>query len=425
MVECIRTWGAIVINSRTVKFVLVLALTAAIGTSVSALTWPAAVTLLKANNNELRSAQQALAASSWTYRRSYGALLPQLSANLSAGSTGVASGAATASYSYGLSASLDLFNASDYYGLRSAYADYQYNQADYDLTAASVLYEVRLAFIDLLIAQARVDLQKKILARRQENSRLIELRYNSGNENRGNLLRTQADEANARYNLSSAERDLRLARLDLSQLLGTTVATAEEEFTFNESARPDYETLLSASPSYRTARYQLESSEIQQQATLGEFLPSVTLAGSYRRSGSSWPPGADSNSLSMSVSLPLFPGGTNWVDKAINDIKLDKAKEDFAKAVKDARFSIASGYENLADALEALAVARTVLDATTERSNIAQEKYINGLMTYDAWDIIENEYISSQASYLNSRKNVLTADAAWQKSFGGYVENEK
>ena len=418
MVKCIRGWEGIVINLRAIKYVFVLALTAVIGTSVSALTWPEAVTLLKANNNELRSAQKQLESSSWTYRRSYGALLPQLSANLSAGSTSVATLAATSSYSYGLSASLDLFNSSDYYNLRSAYADYQFNQANYDLVAANVLLECRSAFIDLLIAQASVNLQQKILARRQENSRLIELRYNSGNEDKGNVMRTKADEAGARHNLSSAERDLRLAGLNLSQLLGTTVASAEEELAFNQTAQPDYESLLSASPSYRTAKYTLESADIQQQSTLGEFLPSVTLSGSYRKSGGSWPPANDSNSLSLNVALPIFPGGTNFIDEVINNIKLDKAKEDFAKAVKDARFAIASGYENLNDALEALDVSRTLLAATTERSRIGQEKYINGLLTYDEWDIIENDYISSQASLVNSQKNVLTADAAWQKSYG-------
>jgi outer membrane protein TolC len=76
----------------------------------------------------------------------------------------------------------------------------------------------------------------------------------------------------------------------------------------------------------------------------------------------------------------------------------------------------------LSDALEALEVSRTLLAATTERSRIAQEKYINGLLTYDAWDIIENDYISSQANLLNAQKNVLTADAGWQKSYGGYVK---
>lgn len=370
----------------------------------------------------MKSAQKQLDSSSWTYRRSYSALLPQLSANLSVGSTSVATLAASSNYSYGLSAGLDLFNASDYYGLKSAYANYQFNQASYDLTAANVLFEVRSAFVDLLMAQASVDLQQKILARRQEDSRLIELRYNSGNEDKGNMMSTQADEASAKYNLSSAERSLRLARLNLSQLLGTTVASVEEEPAFAKTAQPDYEALLNAAPAYRAAKYQLESADILQQSTLGEFLPDVTLAGSIRRSGASWPPSTDSTSLSLNVSLPLFPGGANIIDETINNIKLDKAKEDFAKSLKDTRFAIAGGYEGLNDALEALDVAKTLLAATTERSKIGQEKYINGLLTYDEWDIIENAYISSQGNYLNAQRNVLTADAAWQKSYGGYVK---
>ncbi len=334
----------------------------------------------------------------------------------------MATQAAGSSYSYGLSASLDLFNPSDFYGLRSAYTDYEFNQANYDLSAANVLYEGRTAFVNLLVAQASVDLQRQIVGQRQENSRLIQLRYDSGVEDKGSLMRTQADEANALYNLSSAQRDLRLAQLNLSQLLGQPVASAEETMKFDGALTAGYEPLVAQSPAYRAAKYQLEAAEVQQQATLSEFLPSLSLSGNYRRSGGSWPPNSDSSSLSVSLSYALFPGGANFVDQVVNDLKLDKAKEDFAKSVKDTRFTIGGAYEAYNDALEALAVARVVLDATTERSNIAQEKYINGLLTYDEWYIIENEYISAQSGLVNAEKNVLLADAAWQKSYGGYVK---
>ena len=378
--------------------------------------------MLRANNNELRSARKQLDSSSWTYRRAYTAFLPQLSANLSVGSTTVATLAATSNDSYGLSGSLDLFNAADIFSLRSAYADYQLNQAEYDLSEAAVLDEVRQAFISLLLAQASVDLQQKIVTQRRQNSDLIQLRYDSGNEDKGNLLSTRADETTARYNLSSAQRNQRLAALNLSQLLGQPVASAEEVVALAEPALPDYEALLNGAPAYMAAKYQLEAAEIQQQSTLNEFLPNVSLNGSYRKGGSSWPPDTDSNSLSVSVSFAFFPGGANFVDQVINNVKLDKAKEDFAKAVKDTRYSIVNAYENLSDALEALAAGKTQLAAATERSNIAQEKYINGLMTYDDWYLIENNYISAQIAVLNAQRNVLTADADWQKSYGGYVK---
>lgn len=389
---------------------------------VFALTWPDAVQLARKSNPELLGGQKLLDSSGWTYRRAYTAFLPQLSANLSAGQTSTASFGASSNYSYGVSGSIDLFNSSDYFSLRSAYADYEYNHANYLLTEANVLYEVRSAFIDLLVAQAGVDLQKKILARRQENSRMIELRYDSGVEDKGNLLSTRAEESNARYNLSSAERDLRLAKLNLSQLLVQSVDSAEGEMISPKPAQPDYEPLLSSSPSYLAAKYQLESAEIQKQSTLSEFLPSVILSGSYRKSGSEWPPSTDSNSVSLGISYSFFPGGANFVDEIINGIKLEKAKEDFKKSVNDTRFGIESAYEGLSDALEALDVSKVSLAAATERSNIAQAKYINGLLTYNEWDIIENNYISAQSSLLNAEKNALTADAAWQKSYGGYVK---
>ncbi|OGB90269.1 hypothetical protein A2625_02990 [candidate division WOR-1 bacterium RIFCSPHIGHO2_01_FULL_53_15] len=393
-----------------------------IAKETAAITWPEAVKLLEANNNELRSAQKLLDSSGWTYRRAYTSLLPQLSASLSAGQTGTGTSGASSSYSYGLNGSLDLFNSSDYFGLQSAYADYQYNQANYDLTTAGVYYSARLAFIDLLVAQESVALQKKILARRQENSRLIELRYDSGKEDRGNLMRTRADEANAKYNLSSAERDLRLAKLNLSQLLGQTVDSAEEALKSEPAGQADYEPLLNASPAYRVAKYQLEAAEVDQRSTLSEFLPSVTLSGSYRRSGSNWPPDADSNSISLGLSYAFFPGGSNFIDRIINDIRLEKAREDFTKSVKDARFTLAGAFERLGDAREALSASRVLLDATTERSNIVQAKYINGLMSYDDWLRTENEYVSAQSSLLSAQKNALAAEAAWQKSFGGYVK---
>ena len=386
------------------------------------LTWPQALQLAKDNNPELRSAQKLLDSSGWTYRRAYGAFLPQLSANASAGQTSVASFGANANYSYGLNASIDIFNASDLFSLRSAYAEYEYNQANYNLTAANILYDVRQAFISQLIAQANVETQERILARRKENTRMIALRYNSGIEDKGNLMRTQADEANASYNLSSAQRDLRLAKLNLSQLLGTPVDSAEAELQITGSPQPDYESLMLSAPAYLAAKYQLEAAEIQQQSTLNEFLPAVTLSGGYRKSGSSWPPTTDSNSVSLNLSYALFPGGTNFIDAVINNINMDKAKEDFAKSVNDTRFSVTSAYEGLNDALEGLEASRVLLAATAERSNISQEKYIDGLITYDEWYRTEDEYIGAQSGFLNAQKSALTADAAWQKSFGGYVK---
>lgn len=392
-------------------------------TIVSATTWNEVIVLAQKNNNQLLSAQKQLEAARWAYVRSYSGFLPQLSASLASTQTSVASAGATSNYSYGLNATEYLFNGpSNIFSVRSAFINYELGQVNYYSTMAEVFLQVRQAFIDLLIAEKNADLQAKILDRRQENSRLIELRYESGAEDKGNLLRTKANEAQAAYSLSSAQRSRRLARLKLSQLLGSEINSVEGETGLSAEKSPDFGSLLTNSPDYLSAKYQLDLAEAASQGTLNEFLPSVYLAGSYRKSGANWPPDADSSAVSLNVSYSFFPGGANLADKIINNLDLDKARQDFQKNSKDVRFGLESAYEQYNDALENLEAQNSLASAVIERAKIGQEQYIDGLISYTEWDISENEYISAQIGLLNSQKNALNAQAAWYKSYGGYLQ---
>lgn len=412
-----------ILKTSILLFVIIFAVLG-VAKDASALTWNEALSAAEQNNNELRSARKQLESSEWSYRRSFSAFLPQLSASAGMSESLTATTSATAkSYSYGLSATQYLFKGMDnYYNLQSAYADYQYYNAGLKKTEADLYYELRLAFIDLFIVQENVKLLEEILERRKENTRLIELRYESGREDKGNLLRTKADQVESRYNLSSARRDLELAKLKLFQLLGQDVAKAEGEIKVETVEQPDFNILLKNSPSYIMAKYQLESAEIAQKSTVSGFLPSVSLSGNYRKSGGAWPPDSESSSWSLNVSYSLFPGGSNIADRIIYNLKLDKAREDFEKSRKDICYDLEEAHQGFKDALEALEVKKIYLEATEERAKIGQAKYLNGLVSYDEWDRIENEYITTQKSLLSYKKSAYMAEAAWHKSYGGYVQ---
>ncbi|MBU0672123.1 MAG: TolC family protein, partial [Candidatus Margulisbacteria bacterium] len=164
---------------------------------VGALTWNEALSLAERNSNELISAQKELESSEWTYRKAWSTFLPQLSA--SAGLTNTQSATSSAwsdSYSFGLSASQNLFKGmAGIYGIQSAYSAVEYQKAGLTSTKASVYYDLRSNFVEVLVAQENVGLLEQILKQRQENSSLIQLRYDSGKEDKGNLMTTKADEA--------------------------------------------------------------------------------------------------------------------------------------------------------------------------------------------------------------------------------------
>jgi outer membrane protein len=396
-------------------------LIAAIVLPASSLTWPEALAQASQKSNEIKSARRLLDAYQWSYYRSYSSVLPQISANAGAGNSTGASGTSN-SYSYGLSASQALFKGfSNYYAIQSASLNYDYYRANLQNAEADAYYQLRQAFVDLLIAQQNLTVRQKIKQVRENNARMIKLFYDSGKEDKGNYLRTQAQLADADYNIVSANRQLELARLKLSQLIDGAVSSAEGELVA-AALLPDLDALLKNSPAYVMNSDQLKLAEIGQQSTLSEFLPSVSLNGSYQKSGGSWPPEAASKSLSLNVSLPIFPGGSNFADRAINGLQLEKAREDFAKNQKDLYFSLKQAYEDLKDSIDNYAVQKQYLNASAEQAKITQVKYLNGLTTYYEWDQLQNTYINNQIGLLNANRNALYAEANWHKSYGGYIK---
>lgn len=386
-----------------------------------ALTWPEALALAEQNNVQVKSAQKQVEASQWSYYKAYGNFLPQVSASASAG--GSLSGSGSERYSYGISASQTLFKGlGNYYNLRSAELDLAYDRLNLQKAQADVFYAVRLGFVALFLAQQDVEVQQQIKDDRDKNARMIKLLYDSGKEDKGNYLRTQAQLAEAEHDVLAAKRQLELAQLKLDQLIGCGAVTADDPGEAKPVAAPDLDQLTKNSLSYQMAANQLEQAQINNDKTIGEYLPSLTLSAGWQKSGSSWPPEASSRSWSLSASLPIFPGGTNIADSFINGLLLAKAREDMAQSQKDAYYNIKQAYIDLEDRIEAYSVQKLFLAAAQERARISQVKYLNGLSSYNDWDQIQTDYVGSRNSLLNSSSQALTAEADWYRSYGEWVK---
>jgi outer membrane protein TolC len=267
-------------------------------------TWQDVLGTAGKNSNSIKAAEKQAESSRWTYLKSYSSFLPQLSASMSMSQTeSGTSSAVSKSYSYGLSANQTLFSGlSNYYNVQSSFAQYSIDQANLIKTKSDAFYDLRIAFINQIIAQENIKLQKNILDRLIENERLVKLQYESGKEDKGNLMQTSANRKSAEFNLASAQRALSLAGLKLSQLLGYRAASLEAGLEPVAPQETDFGKLSEDSPSYISAKYQLEQSEIAQKETISGFLPDVSLSGSWRRSGANWPPDSENKNLSLNLS---------------------------------------------------------------------------------------------------------------------------
>ncbi len=386
-------------------------------------TWTEVSALAEKNNNELTAAKKELESKEWQYKKALTSFLPQVSASGGYGRTDTSSAGAT-STSYGLSATQPIFSGFDNLNsAKKAYAQMQYSGAALEQKRSDILYSVRSAFIDLYIAENDLELQERILKRREENSKLIKLLYDNGKEDKGNYMLTLADVESSRSSFSQAKRSLELAKLKLSQLIGTKIEKADIPDIYSKAPEDQNTNALSEkSPSYSMAKATLDIAAISANEALSGLLPDISASGSIRRSGTDWPPQTESKSWSVNFSYSFFPGGSNIAEKIIKDIDKAKAEQDFEQSKKDILYSIESAHSNLAAKVESLNVKDLYLKASTERAKIAQTKYINGLMSYNDWDNIENSYIASEKDFLSAKKEALLAEAAWKNSYGGWTK---
>ncbi len=326
-------------------------------------------------------------------------------------------------YSLGLSAKENLFQGmADIYGVQSAYASLEFQRASYQASKASVLYNLRSAFVNLITAQNNVDLLTLILQQRQQNTKMIQLSYDGGNEDKGNLLSTQASEASARYDLVAAKRALDIAKLQLSQLMGQDASGEVQDVQPSSAEAVDIHTLATQAPAYIEAKKTYEIADLAQKSAISGFLPTISANYSDSKTGANWPPDTASKSWGLNLSYDFFPGGSNIADWAISSAAADSAKEQMYQSLNNLVLNLKQAYENYRDSMDALDVAKLQLAADTERANISTAKYLDGLMSYDDWSVIQNSYIQSQKGVVNAKQAALLAEAAWRNAYGGWVK---
>ncbi|MDH3513536.1 MAG: TolC family protein, partial [Gammaproteobacteria bacterium] len=70
------------------------------------------------------------------------------------------------------------------------------------------------------------------------------------------------------------------------------------------------------------------------------------------------------------------------------------------------------------ESVEKLKVDQAFLEAAVTRAEIARSRYNNGLMSFEDWDRIENDLIQRQKTFLQSQRDRVTAEAAWEQAQG-------
>ncbi|MFC2060951.1 TolC family protein [Elusimicrobiota bacterium] len=382
------------------------------------LTWNDVLKEALKKNPEIANARNSLKLSDISYKSAFLNYYPDVSGSMSMRK----SDSRDTSYSYGFSSKLTIFKGfKNVTEVKLKRTNLTIQEATYKRRLSDFIYDLRISFAQVLKINETLMLLDEIQNRRKNNMELVKLRYDAGREDKGAYLRSEADYLQAEYETQSENRNYKIVKAELLKNIGKDIyEEIDVTGTFNIpeiNERPSKE-LLQMNPDYIIIKHRLEASKYELKYKYGDFYPNIGLSGSVSRSGDNWPPIDDSWGVGLSLSYPFFSGGRDFYE--LKSAKLNKliAENDLENTEHELMLQIESAYNDLIDSMEYYKVREKFYAARKERSEISREKYINGLISYQDWDSIENEFINAEKSILDARYNVFASWAKWLRIIG-------
>ncbi len=416
---------------RFVIFLFIFLLSVCLTTRVmadEALTWEDCVKEALTNHPDLISGKEKVKQTEADKDVARSTMLPQVTSEVSGQRSKTAIQTETDRYSYRVTGNQLLFDgfktASDVDAASQTVAAQRYN---YDVVSSNIRLTLRKAFTSLLRAQELISLTEEIATRRKQNVELVQLRYEAGREHRGALLTAEADLAEAAFEVAQAKRNLSVAQRELSKELGRKkrlpmMVSGTFDITEVNPETPDFESLADTTPFLQELIAQKEAARSGLKSAKADFFPQVYLNASFGETASDWPPHENEWSAGLSVSFPIFEGGSRLARVAKAKSQLRQLQADERSGRDGVILTLEETWKGLQDAIDSVSVRKKFLEAARERANIASAQYSTGLITFDDWIIIENNLVNAKKAHLDAQANLLVAEANWFQAKGGTLE---
>lgn len=434
-------------------FASVLAVTALLTPHISeakveSLNWEDALKETTRNNPDLRAARETFRSYDFQVNAAYANFFPQLSAsaNYSYGTSstsslttsgasgsmtssatsvgfGTSSASATSYYSLSLSASEALFTGfQDYAKVGQAKGTRDAYRANFNIVRAKVGNDLKTTFAAMMYAQNSVELSDDITQRREENLRMVELRFESGRENKGSVLLSKAYLNQARFEALQARDAIQVAREQLAKILGREQSEAFSVTGTVPTHAPgpplDLHGLALGTPEYQQASAQEKAADAAVTLARAGFFPTLSLTATTGRTGDDWYPQNSRWSVGLGLTVPLFNGGRDFygTKSALETHNAAVSNQDVVKHTSETK--LAQTWAGYTEAVEKLKVDQSFADAAKVREEIGRNKYNSGLLSFEDWDLIENDLIARQKALLQTKRDRITAESAWEQAQG-------
>jgi NodT family efflux transporter outer membrane factor (OMF) lipoprotein len=280
--------------------------------------------------------------------------------------------------------------------------------------------------------RAQISGTERVLALERESLSVMRRELELGAIAEGDVFAQEAALAQLEGTLPPLQRQLQTARDALAVLTGHLPADYKaERFELDQLVLPTDlplgipSQLVERRPDVRAAESQLHSATAQVGVAIASLLPQVTITGNAGSSatamGDLFKAGTGFWSVGASLTQTLFEGGTLIHRKRAADAALDQAGALYRAAVLTAFQNVADALHALATDADALAAASRAEEAAQRSLDVVRHQLELGSVSYLALINAEQTYQQAQISLTQARANRYADTAALFQALGGSI----
>lgn len=311
-------------------------------------------------------------------------------------------------------------------GLEAARARHVGAGAEVEATGAEIRLGVRSAFYALGAAQDFRAVAAKSLARAESHRELAAARRAAGAVPQADVLRAEAEVADARLQVIAADSRVRIATGRLNTAMGRAADTPITIVAVTPTAPPpDAAHLAAATDRALAQRPELRSSEQRTVAARAAVTaarasraPKLRADGSFGWRDTAWVPDTREWQAGVSIDVPIFDAGSRT--QRVARSRAEAAREEAALAQRRLQVQEevwAAGAE-LERAWAAIAASETSLQAHEESIRVVQERYRSGAALITDLLDTQTALARAEAAVTEARWNYLHARAVFDRAVG-------
>ena len=424
-----------------------LLLTASAAGPIAAQQAPAAITLAEAlrrteevtpgvvsGRGSVRSAELAVRQAKWAFVPQL-TLRPQANLQMNSGQsrvdpiTGAVVSGNTTNPSYGMdvSATLPLFDGfARNHTLRAARAREDAADANYTTSRFAAALAVTNAFFDALANKELLTISNAAVARAEEQLKVATAKLRSGSGQRTDSLTALVSLSTARQDRLNAQANLANAEATLGRLVGseTRVAAVSDSAFYRTPTSLDTTALrteaLQQAPALVASGANVTAAKAQLSQQKSAYWPTLNVSASNNYNA------GKTNDYKLEARRQLLIGFniTPWTNYTREtqienqSIAVDNAEATLADQRRQISAQLTQNFASLANAQEAIEVAKVSVQASEENLRVAEQRYKRGVMTIVELMQIQESLTRAQVSEIQARFTYLRTKAQIESIVG-------